>query len=135
MASSSADWVLGVARLISSARTRFAKIGPSWNLKSLPISTLVPRMSAGIRSGVNWTRPNSTSSTRPSVESSLVLPSPAHLPQDVALAERGGQDGVDEMALPDDHLGDFVAASPDALGEYLGVRVHRVVAVLTVQAP
>ena len=34
IASSSADWVLGVARLISSARTRLAKIGPGWNWKA-----------------------------------------------------------------------------------------------------
>ncbi len=31
IASSSADWVFGVARLISSARTMLAKIGPAWN--------------------------------------------------------------------------------------------------------
>ncbi len=31
IASSSADWVLGVARLISSASTRLAKTGPGWN--------------------------------------------------------------------------------------------------------
>ena len=30
MTSSSADWVLGEARLISSARTMLAKIGPGW---------------------------------------------------------------------------------------------------------
>jgi hypothetical protein len=29
--SSSADWVLGVPRLISSASTTFAKIPPAWN--------------------------------------------------------------------------------------------------------
>ncbi len=29
--SSSADWVLGEARLISSASTRLWKIGPEWN--------------------------------------------------------------------------------------------------------
>ncbi len=33
IASSSADCVLGVARLISSARTMFAKRGPAWNSK------------------------------------------------------------------------------------------------------
>ena len=31
IASSSADWVLGVARLISSASTRLANTGPGWN--------------------------------------------------------------------------------------------------------
>ena len=32
--SSSADWVLGEARLISSASTTDAKIGPGWNSKA-----------------------------------------------------------------------------------------------------
>ena len=36
IASSSADCVLGVARLISSASTMLAKIGPRWNSKRLP---------------------------------------------------------------------------------------------------
>ena len=31
MTSSRADWVLGEARLISSARTTEAKTGPAWN--------------------------------------------------------------------------------------------------------
>ena len=58
MASSKADCVLGVARLISSARTICEKIGPRWKTNwRLPsgasMTTLVPMMSAGIRSGVN----------------------------------------------------------------------------------
>ena len=36
IASSSADCVFGVARLISSASTTFAKIGPGWNSKNVP---------------------------------------------------------------------------------------------------
>ena len=36
IASSSADCVFGVARLISSASTRLAKIGPGWNSKNVP---------------------------------------------------------------------------------------------------
>src|SRR5688572_1923774 len=56
MASSMADWVLGVARLISSARIKCAKIGPRWNSKarlpaSVSMTRFVPRMSAGMRSG------------------------------------------------------------------------------------
>ena len=80
IASSSADWVFGVARLISSASTRLAKSGPGWNWnpRSPPSSemTLVPVMSAGIRSGVNWTRLNERSSTSLSVRISIVLPRP-----------------------------------------------------------
>ena len=58
MDSNRADWVLGVARLISSARIILLKTGPGWNwnlfrpsLSSIII--LVPVISAGIRSGVN----------------------------------------------------------------------------------
>jgi hypothetical protein len=49
---------LGVARLISSATTMFAKIGPRWR-SNVPASrryTSVPVMSAGKMSGVIWTR-------------------------------------------------------------------------------
>ncbi len=58
IASSRADCVLGVARLISSARTRFANNGPRWNSNrrapsAVSCSTFVPIRSAGIRSGVN----------------------------------------------------------------------------------
>src|SRR5688500_18336256 len=81
IASSSADCVFGVARLISSASTMFAKIGPRWNSKRLPppgssTMTLVPTMSAGIRSGVNWTRENEAWMHSESVRTSIVLPRP-----------------------------------------------------------
>ena len=81
MASSSADWVLGVARLTSSASTRLAKIGPGRKRKlrrpaSSSSSTWVPRMSAGMRSGVNWTRLKGRSTADDSVLRSMVLPSP-----------------------------------------------------------
>src|SRR5215203_1699204 len=60
MASSSAAWVFGGVRLISSARIICAKIGPCtkrnerepWSSSRIS----VPVMSAGIRSGVNWIR-------------------------------------------------------------------------------
>ena len=56
--SSSADCVLGLARLISSASTMLAKMGPAWNSKtpSFWSYTLSPVMSLGSRSGVNWMR-------------------------------------------------------------------------------
>ena len=80
IASSSEDWVLGVARLISSARTRLAKIGPGWKRKTRePPSSmrmLVPVMSAGIRSGVNCTRLKVQSMTSAIVRTSIVLPRP-----------------------------------------------------------
>ena len=66
IACSSAAWVLGGVRLISSARMMFEKIGPATNRNARrPASgssrTLVPVMSDGIRSGVNWIRLKPTS--------------------------------------------------------------------------
>ena len=63
IACSSAAWVLGGVRLISSASRMLVKIGPSTKRKSRrPCSssskTFVPVMSEGIRSGVNWMRLN-----------------------------------------------------------------------------
>ncbi len=57
---------MGGVRLISSASTMLAKIGPRTKRNSrLPVSdssrTIVPVMSDGIRSGVNWMRLNDTS--------------------------------------------------------------------------
>ena len=69
MASSSADCVFGGVRLISSASTMLAKIGPGTKVqRRCPVvgsSSMmsVPVMSEGIRSGVNWMRLK----TRPSV--------------------------------------------------------------------
>ena len=58
MASSRADWTFAGARLISSASTMLAKIGPhSMSNCSLEARKMrVPTRSAGRRSGVNWTR-------------------------------------------------------------------------------
>ena len=50
---------------------------------------LVPRMSAGIRSGVNWMRENDRSSASASVRTSSVLPRPGHaFQQHVAAREQ-----------------------------------------------
>ena len=58
MTSSSADWVFGEARLISSASTIAAKIGPWWNSNELDFwsKIVTPVTSLGRRSGVNWMR-------------------------------------------------------------------------------
>ena len=58
IASSSADWVFGVARLISSTRTTLAKIGPGLNSKPRVCwsKTESPVTSVGCRSGVHWIR-------------------------------------------------------------------------------
>jgi hypothetical protein len=65
IASSSAAWVFGGARLISSARRRLVKIGPGRNSNSVVRWSKIdaPVTSDGIRSGVNWIRANSMLAT------------------------------------------------------------------------
>ena len=81
MTSSKAAWVLGVARLISSTRRRFLKTGPCskrrvrWP-RSSSLTIWVPRMSAGMRSGVHWTRPGSSPTACERTRTRKVLPSP-----------------------------------------------------------
>jgi len=81
IACNSADCVRGLARLISSAIKSCAKTGPEMKRKlRLPVwlssSTSVPRMSDGMRSGVNWMRRASSPSTVPIVSTSFVFASP-----------------------------------------------------------
>ncbi len=78
MTSSNADWVLGEARLISSASTTLLKIGPGRNVKvpSLRFHTVSPTTSDGSRSGVNCTRPKLASSDVAKDLARLVLPTP-----------------------------------------------------------
>src|SRR5579859_364328 len=78
IASRSADWTLAGARLISSASSTLVKIGPRLNAKVRVArsNTEVPRMSAGSRSGVNWTRPYSSASDLAIALASSVLPVP-----------------------------------------------------------
>src|SRR5688572_14978304 len=66
IASSSAACVLGGVRLTSSARRSSQKIGPRVSVKAevWKLKRLVPRMSPGIRSGVNWMRLKSRFSVR-----------------------------------------------------------------------
>ena len=63
--SSSALCTFAGARLISSARRKLQKTGPS-SVSNVPVSgryTRVPTRSAGTRSGVNWMRANEPPST------------------------------------------------------------------------
>lgn len=78
MHSSSADWVLGEARLISSPTTMLAKIAPgrNSNVRVSWLNTLTPVMSLGSRSGVNWMRRMGLSIERASALASMVLPTP-----------------------------------------------------------
>ena len=78
MHSSSADWVLGEARLISSPTTMLAKTPPGRNSNSRVswLKTETPVTSEGSRSGVNWMRRTEQSMLRASALASIVLPTP-----------------------------------------------------------
>ena len=78
MHSSSADCVLGVARLISSARTTWAMIGPGRNSNSWVWRLKIDRpvTSDGNRSGVNWMRRKLQPRLRATALASIVLPVP-----------------------------------------------------------
>ena len=78
IASSKADCVRGVARLISSANTICDRIGPGRNSNSplFWLKMLTPVTSEGSRSGVNWMRWNSHPSARARDFASMVFPMP-----------------------------------------------------------
>src|SRR5262245_31836825 len=78
MASSTAACVRGGMRLTSSASRRSVKSGPRWRAKLLVerLSTLLPMMSAGMRSEVHCTRRNSRSNSRAKLLITSVLAIP-----------------------------------------------------------
>ena len=94
IASSSADCVFGVARLISSASSdvREDRAGHEDELapaaRRVSLTMRVPVMSAGIRSTVNWMRLKRSASASASERTISVLPVPGHaLDQHVAAGE------------------------------------------------
>src|SRR6266487_1077210 len=78
MTSSSDDWVLGEARLISSAMTMLANTGPGWNSKPrVPwLKIVTPVTSEGSRSGVNWMRRHWPCTDAAIARARVVLPTP-----------------------------------------------------------
>ena len=102
MHSSSADWVLGEARLISSPTTMLAKTPPGRNSNSRVswLKTETPVTSLGSRSGVNWTRRTVQSMERARALLSIVLPTPGHvLDEQVPLGEQHHERGPDDVGL------------------------------------
>ena len=78
MASSIADCVLALERLISSSNTKLAWIGPIWveNRWVEKSNTWVPTRSDGMRSGVHCTRRNVPETEVASVWAAVVLARP-----------------------------------------------------------
>ena len=114
MASSSALWVLGVARLISSASTRCAKIGPGWKRRVLAPSSvsmiMLPTMSAGIRSGVNWMREYfKMQNAGEGPQQGGLAQSGNAFQQHVAAGKHADENAVDDFLLAYDDFSDLCA--------------------------
>ena len=104
IASSSAACVFAGARLISSASTRSAKIGPGRNVNSrAPLKSVTPVMSAGIKSGVNWMRWNLTSSERQHAHQQRLGGSGDALEQHVTASEQADERLAGRRLLAEDH--------------------------------
>ena len=120
IASSSADWVFGVARLISSASRSCVNTGPCWNWKwrrpaSSCDTTCVPMMSAGMRSGVNWMRENSRCSASAQGLHQQRLAQARHaFQQHVTGREQAGEYAVDQVVMTDDAPLDLAPAAHPA---------------------
>ncbi len=70
---------------------------------------MLPTMSAGIRSGVNWMREYFSCRARAMVRSSVVLPSPGTpSEQHMAGGDQADQHAFHHILLTDNHFGDFV---------------------------
>ncbi len=128
IASSSAACVLGGVRLISSASTMLAKIGPSRKRNSrVPVAlsswiTSVPVMSAGIRSGVNWMRLKSSDSASASVRISSVLARPGTpTSRQWPRANMAIKQLLDHVVLADDHLAKLARESLVGVAQVLNV--------------
>ena len=104
----------------------FAKIGPRMKrMTRLPVArsssiTSAPRMSDGIRSGVNWMRLNRRWTASASFLMSSVLASPGTpRSRHVAAGEKRDQDFADDPLLADDGLGQLPLEPPGHLGHAL----------------
>ena len=126
IASSRADCVLGVARLISSASTIWAKIGPGWKLK-----TRLPSRRLADDVGADDVRRHQVGRELDAVELQVEhLAERAHqqrlaqaghaFEQGVAADEQAGQDAVDDVGVADDDLADLAVDPAVGLAELAG---------------
>ena len=125
IASSKADWVLGVARLISSARTRLAKTGSGLELE-LPAAfgALDHDVGADQVGGHQVGRELDPGELHlqgvgegPDQEG---LAQPRHaFEEDVAARDEGRQGAFDDVLVADDHLGDLGSEGVEARPELI----------------
>ena len=125
IASSRLDWVFGVARLISSARTRFAKIGPGWKRNWRGATLLDEDVGAGdvgghqVRGELDPVeRAVDDVGDRPD-EHRLAEAGHA-LEQGMPVREEAGQGLADQIALADDDPADFGLDRGCPFGEPVG---------------
>ena len=124
--SSSADWVFGDARLISSAMTMLANTGPGWNSKPRVawLKIVTPDTSEGSRSGVNWMRRHSPLHGGRDGPGQGRLADPGHvLQQHVPLGEQRGQRQPDHLRLAEHHRVDVLGQPGGQGGEALHLRL------------
>jgi hypothetical protein len=110
MVSNMADCVLGVARLISSARQICVKIGPRWNSHQVG-RELDARKLQVQRLGQR-------------ADQQRLAQAGHALQQAVPADEQTGQDAVDDVVVPDDDSADLLAHRAVALDELLGPLLH-----------
>jgi len=111
IASSKALCTLAGARLISSASTRLAKIGPRCGENS-PVfgwKIIVPTTSLGSRSGVNWMRSNCTRGGAERFDEQGLREAGHALEEHVPVGEQGDQEPLHYGILADHGTADFIA--------------------------
>ena len=93
---------------------------------------MLPTMSAGMRSGVNWMREYFRCSTRQRAQQrGLAQPGNA-FEQHVAAGQQADQDAFDDVVLADDDLADFLAHLIEMTGGELECRLGTHVFILAV---
>ena len=119
MASSSAAWVFGGVRLISSASSSWVNTGPGRNTIS-PVRwsySGAPMTSEGSRSGVNWMRAKSRPSARANDRAISVLPRPGRSSSSTwPPARMPIMHEFERAAVPDDRPLDLVQDGGAPLG-------------------
>ena len=116
IASSSAAWVFGGVRLISSASNRLVNTGPGRNASSPDRSVIVPVRSDGSMSGVNCTRRKSTPIARANVRDERLGDAGNAFEQQVPADGDRGEEHLDHAVLTDDDLADLLH---DAIAQFV----------------
>ena len=76
----------------------------------MPSRIMLPAMSAGMRSGVNWMREYLSCIVRARVRSSVVLPRPGTpSSRTMSTGEQADEHAFDDVVLADDDFGNFPA--------------------------